>query len=259
MAEVKLELQGKPMLVRAAVSDTLPQSVLIGTDVPEMLEMLRRKENMGVEQPSERALVVVTRSCTQSLHKEGVSANAQNTSHKSADSEPDTAVSNNNANPGVVSTFVEEINFDDEVFTQNPTCKPRLTRSKKRQPQQEHAEELFRKRAGMDTPVAQFCELQENDSSLEKFRKGNAKGSCFKQDGLWYHKWTPKPSCGYSVDQLLLPVQCRQKVLQLAHSIPLSGHMGRDRTLQRIQRRFYWPSLFHDVDAYCRTVQIVRK
>ena len=48
-------------------------------------------------------------------------------------------------------------------------------------------------------------------------------------------------------------MQCRQKVLQLAHFIPLSGHMGRDRTLQRIQQRFYWPSLFQDVDAYCRT------
>ena len=53
------------------------------------------------------------------------------------------------------------------------------------------------------------------------------------------------------MNQLLLPKQCRQKVLQLAHSIPLSGHMGRDRTLQRIQQRFYWPSLFQDVDTYC--------
>ena len=27
--------------------------------------------------------------------------------------------------------------------------------------------------------------------------------------------------------------------------------MGRDKALQRIQQRFYWPSLFHDVDSYC--------
>lgn len=46
MAEVKLELQGKPVLVRAAVSDTLPQSVLVATDVPGILEMLQRKESM---------------------------------------------------------------------------------------------------------------------------------------------------------------------------------------------------------------------
>ena len=95
--------------------------------------------------------------------------------------------------------------------------------------------------------------MQENDASLEELKKGDAKGSCFKQNGLWYHKWTPKPYRGYSVNQLLLPKQCRQKVLQLAHSIPSSGHMGRDRTLQRIQQRFYWPSLFRDVDTYCRS------
>ena len=70
---------------------------------------------------------------------------------------------------------------------------------------------------------------------------------------LWYHKWVPKPRCGHSVNQLLLTIQCRQKVHQLAHLIPLAGHMGRDKTLQRIQQRFYWPSLFHDVDSYCRT------
>ena len=101
--------------------------------------------------------------------------------------------------------------------------------------------------------VAQFHELQESDPSLEKFRKGCGKGNYLKHNDLWYHKWTPKPYPGYSVNQLFLPVQCRQKVLHLAHSIPLAGHMGRDRTLQRIQQRFYWPSLFHDVDSYCRS------
>lgn len=44
-----------------------------------------------------------------------------------------------------------------------------------------------------------------------------------------------------------------QKVFQLAHSIPVAGHMERDRTLQRIQQRFYWPSLFWDVEAYCHS------
>ena len=40
LAEVKLEMEGKPVLVKAAVSDTLLQSVLVGTDVPGMLKML---------------------------------------------------------------------------------------------------------------------------------------------------------------------------------------------------------------------------
>ena len=40
LAAIELEIQGKPVLVNAAVLDTLPRSVLVGTDVPGMLEML---------------------------------------------------------------------------------------------------------------------------------------------------------------------------------------------------------------------------
>lgn len=128
--------------------------------------------------------MVMTRSCTQRLLKEEVSVNAQDISKESIDCEPDTVVSDNNSDPGVASTFAEEFNFDDEFFPQNQTSKPKLTRSQKWQARQEHAEELFRQRADSDISVVQFCELQESDSSLEKFRKGSAKGSFFKQNGL---------------------------------------------------------------------------
>ena len=40
LATIELEIQGKPVLVDAAVSDTRPQSSLVGTDVPGLLEML---------------------------------------------------------------------------------------------------------------------------------------------------------------------------------------------------------------------------
>ena len=153
---------------------------------------------------------------------------------------------------GVVS-HLKEFNFGDDFFRESRANRPKLTRSQKRQARQEYAVTQLWQKAGLELPIAQFRELQWNDTSLETFRKRGGRKSCFKQNGLWYHKWTPKPHRGYSVDQLLIPMQCRQKVLQLAHSIPLSGHMGRDRTLQRIQQRFYWPSLFQDVDAYCRT------
>ena len=36
LAEVEMELDGAKMMVQAAVSDTLPVSVLLGTDVPEL-------------------------------------------------------------------------------------------------------------------------------------------------------------------------------------------------------------------------------
>ena len=54
-------------------------------------------------------------------------------------------------------------------------------------------------------------------------------------------------------DQLVLPKIYRQGVLEIAHSIPMAGHLGKDKTAQWILRRFYWPTLFRDVAEYVRS------
>ena len=56
-----------------------------------------------------------------------------------------------------------------------------------------------------------------------------------------------------AVEQLVLPQQCRKTVLHLAHTIPLAGHMGRDKTTRRILQRFYWPTVYKDTADYCRS------
>ena len=48
LAEVEMELDGAKMMVQAAVSDTLPVLVLLGTDVPELGRLLRANPNKGV-------------------------------------------------------------------------------------------------------------------------------------------------------------------------------------------------------------------
>ena len=53
------------------------------------------------------------------------------------------------------------------------------------------------------------------------------------------------------IEQLVLPRQACKIVLELAHSIPMAGHLGKRKTLQRILKRFYWPSIFKDVDEFC--------
>lgn len=46
-------------------------------------------------------------------------------------------------------------------------------------------------------------------------------------------------------DKLRIPLQCRQTVLKLAHSIPLAGHMGRDKATQStVSQQFYWPTIY---------------
>ena len=54
------------------------------------------------------------------------------------------------------------------------------------------------------------------------------------------------------VEQLLLPKQYHQIVCKLAHSIPIAGHLGQDKTISRIIQQFYWPTVHRDVAEYCR-------
>ena len=48
-------------------------------------------------------------------------------------------------------------------------------------------------------------------------------------------------------------------MLQLAYTIPLTGHLGKDKTAQRILQRFYWPTLYKDVEDYCCSCKICQK
>ena len=56
-----------------------------------------------------------------------------------------------------------------------------------------------------------------------------------------------------AVEQLVLPRQCKKVVLNLAHTIPLAGHLGRHKTTRRVLQHFYWPTVHHDVAEYCKT------
>ena len=132
LAAIELEIQGKPVLVNAAVSDTLLQSVLVGTDVPGMLEMLQMRQSTEErEELLQKALAVVTRSCARGqptdVDTSEKQAVVQGTHHETIEPELDGEVSDN-----VVSAFTE-FNFDDEFFPQDQVSKPKLTRSQKRQ------------------------------------------------------------------------------------------------------------------------------
>ena len=102
-------------------------------------------------------------------------------------------------------------------------------------------------------------ELQQNGTSLSKVcQLANHDIDCttdksyYWHDGLLYHFWKPHgQDAEIVVNQLVLPEQCRGKVLSLAHSIPLAGHLGKEKTRQRITQHFYWLTLYNDVEEFC--------
>ena len=85
--------------------------------------------------------------------------------------------------------------------------------------------------------------------------------TCYvRREGLVMRCWKPKNhvSDGEEVLHLVLPEvpnQCREAVLRLAHEIPLSGHLGKEKTVERVLRRLYWPTLHRDVAEWCPECQ----
>jgi len=48
---------------------------------------------------------------------------------------------------------------------------------------------------------------------------------------------------------LVVPKELRTKIMKELHNSRISGHLGRDRTLESIRRRFYWPGMSSDVGS----------
>ena len=62
--------------------------------------------------------------------------------------------------------------------------------------------------------------------------------------------------------QIVVPKIYRSPILSLVHEIPMSGHLGVNKTYHKILNHFYWPGLKADASNYCRschTCQVVGK
>lgn len=82
--------------------------------------------------------------------------------------------------------------------------------------------------------------MQESDETLGGIQESvsDPSGRFFEEDGLLFKKWEPPATrqlgSGETVDQLILPKECRPLALKLAHSLPLAGRLGRKKTLARL-------------------------
>ena len=70
----------------------------------------------------------------------------------------------------------------------------------------------------------------------------------FRKGGLLYRRWIPRGRVeDDTVEQLVLPLQCRADVVRLAHRLPFACFAGRDKPANCSLQRFYWPTLFADI------------
>ena len=76
------------------------------------------------------------------------------------------------------------------------------------------------------------------------------------KDDILMRKWSPT-ACdnnekGETVYQIAVPTVHRREVLELAHDLPVSGHLGVRKTYNRVLQHFFWPGLKRDVAKWCK-------
>ncbi|XP_071941068.1 uncharacterized protein [Antedon mediterranea] len=120
------------------------------------------------------------------------------------------------------------------------------------------------------TTPHQLAHQQKEDKTIStiihdrtvSFDQINSHRVCFYlKDDILFRKWKSiKTSVNLpGLEQIVLPTIYRPTILSLAHDNPTSGHLGVNKTTQRILQSFYWPGIFSDVATYCRTCDICQK
>ncbi|GFX83694.1 retrovirus-related Pol polyprotein from transposon opus [Trichonephila clavipes] len=97
--------------------------------------------------------------------------------------------------------------------------------------------------------------MQREDDTLKKLWSlaEKQKNSVKIHNGILTHS---EYICGEKIDQVVLP-QCKiEEVLKMAHDVLLVGHLGEQKTRQRIKYSIYWPTIKQDVERFCESCKI---
>lgn len=105
--------------------------------------------------------------------------------------------------------------------------------------------------AGFYTQLRRDAELDsEYQGYLRKTREGQRSDMCIRQ-GLLY--FSPRSNDEQGLRLYVPQGDLRKKLLHEAHDVPVAGHVGRDKTHERLTRYFFWPKIGATVHAYTTT------
>jgi len=114
-----------------------------------------------------------------------------------------------------------------------------------------------------------LVQLQKDDASLAKVR--SLVGHLFSNKKLWHERYfvengvlcrehTSTPRTGKRVTrQVVLPKVLREGVMQVAHDSILGGHLGSQKSVDRILSSFYWPGIVGDMKRFCASCDICQR
>ena len=78
---------------------------------------------------------------------------------------------------------------------------------------------------------------------------------------LLYHIWTPT-NTSQRLDvrkQLAVPSELRQEVMIQNHDSYAGGHFGSHKTFMKIRDRYFWSTMFQDVEMFCQSCLVCQR
>ena len=87
-----------------------------------------------------------------------------------------------------------------------------------------------------------LSELQESDPEAQELKsKEHLPDGWEDIDGVLHHQGLP-----------FVPEAIRTEIISRHHDDPLAGHFGIDKTKDLVGRKYYWPGLRRDIEAYVK-------
>lgn len=212
--EIMLTVQGENLRLQVGVVGGLPYDVGLGTDIPMVAELLRAAQQQSM---------VVTRSQAKGLVQTSTDQWLQELPYW-------------------------DVSIEGENF---PSRGHKSRRQRREAKQMGTARKLETLLPSVQSLGEDFVQLQREDGSLaglfDRAEKGSEAGT-MKEFAVIDQRLY---KIGEEGKQLVVPTQFRAKVMELGRSIPMAGHLGREKTLARIQQRFFWPGITQEVAEFC--------
>ena len=119
--------------------------------------------------------------------------------------------------------------------------------------------EKIREKQRKDPELSEIMDYIQHDSlpsNDAKARRILLRSDCFyiSQDGLLYHlDRSQKRSVRDSFSQLVVPQSMKYEILSNVHNHVAGAHFGVHKTFQKLKQRYWWPSMFKDVEHWCNS------
>ncbi|KAK3090267.1 hypothetical protein FSP39_010526 [Pinctada imbricata] len=83
--------------------------------------------------------------------------------------------------------------------------------------------------------------------------------SLYVDSGGILHRKTQSPTTSDEIIQLVVPTEIRKQILDHFHNNRLAGHLGREKTLSLIKKKYFWPGMSKDIRLWCQKCDMCAK